>query len=225
MPWLGRTNTEHAVPSVSRRRILAAVGTGAFATTTAIPGVAGDETEVEVTDVDDVDRHVLLEQVLDDHRVHRLQESLQGEGWQPVLEDAIVLRSQGDTFERYHTVAIPFSLSESDDQATILWTDDGPFPIQARSFTTLEDGSVRMYTAIVEDDELTTATVEFEPDFWWYICSDINWPCVLTVAGAWAGAIASCAACIIDPTRITCLSCIGAVLAATGGTLGCDICN
>lgn len=225
MPSFDHPNSKKDASSISRRNLLAAVGMGTFGMTASVPKVSGDTNDSNEMEVSPRQQRELRRTALADEQVRDLRQSLIEDGWRPVMKDIIVLNSAGETEKEYHTVTIPFTRPNTDDQAAVLWTDDGPFPVQARTFTTLSEDEIQMDTTLVEQDGLTTESVTIVPDFWWWFCSDLNWPCVLTIAGAWAGAFASCAACLLDPTRITCLSCIGAVLAATGGTLGCDWCN
>lgn len=225
---------------VSRRRMLASVGLGALGLSMGIPTVEGRAPEVEVSVPDRRAQQALRREAFGDDAVDDLLANLGHRGWRRSSGDTVVLRSEGSDFDPYHVVAIALDRPDGDGQAVVLWTDEGPFPAQAREFIPIDDPtppianprsfaatqpSLEMRATVVDGGDLTTETITFEPEFWWYFCSDLNWSCVLAIAGAWASAIAACAACVADPTKITCLSCIGAVLSATGTTLGCDWCE
>lgn len=215
------TNSDE--PVLNRRRLLAVAGAGIAAAGLA-PGVArGDDADAEVTEPSRAARWRLVARAVGDPTSNRLLRELRPDGARPRPDDAIVRRTALSNGDRYHTVALPIDL-QGDVEAVLLWTDDGPFPTQLRTFDRDDEG-VRMRTLSAEGDATVASTATVEPAFWWYLCSDLNWACVLSVAGAWAGAIASCGACVVDPSKLTCLACIGAVLAATGGTLGCEWCE
>lgn len=212
-------------PVVTRRRVLAAAGAGIVAMGVA-PGVAeAADTDVTVTQPDPVTRRRLRAKALADPESVRLLRGHDQGGWHPRREEAIVHRTDIPDVGHYHTVSVPLDAPDLDGESVLLWTDEGPFPTQIRSFLERDDGSVRMTSTTLEEGTTVTEMGTVQPTFWWYFCSDLNWACVLSVAGAWAGAFASCAACVADPTKLTCLACIGAILTATGGTLGCEWCN
>lgn len=231
---------DRTAPMVSRRRLLASMGIGAFGLSMGIPTAEGRAPEVEVSAPGRRARSALRRQALDDDAVDDLLADLDRRGWRRANGDTVVLRSEGPDFDPYHVVALSLERPNEAGQAVVLWTDDGPFPAQAREFIPIDDPtppigrprpfapiqpSIEMRATVVDGGDLTMETITFEPEFWWYFCSDLNWSCVLAIAGAWASAIASCAACVADPSKITCLSCIGAVLTAAGTTLGCDWCE
>ncbi|MFW6449159.1 MAG: hypothetical protein ACOC0X_06420, partial [Halobacteriota archaeon] len=144
--------------------------------------------------------------------------------YRPDEDGATVARTIPADDPAYHTVALRFHRDDG-AQAAVLWTDQGPFPIQAREFVPRSADRLELRGHAVEGAEVTTSSATVDPNIWWWICSDLDWGCVLSIAGAWAATFASCGACVLDPSKIVCISCIGAVLSAAGTTLGCDVCR
>ncbi len=220
------TPDEFDVPTVSRRRVLAGAGAGLLALGPGVIGSArGTPAGGDVTTPSRFRRGLDTREALRSDTVRRLRRELVADGYRPRIGDAIVHRSSPEEGPDYRTVAIPFEHERDDAEAVILWTDDGPYPVQARRFVREDDDRVRMHATQVDGATATTSTAEVSPAFFGWFCWDVNWACVLSVAGAWAGSIGACAACISDPSKITCISCVGAVMAATGATLGCDWCD
>ncbi|MFP4591404.1 MAG: hypothetical protein ACLFM8_08095 [Halobacteriales archaeon] len=211
-------------PTFSRRRVLAASGAGLLGLTPGLVGTAdGRSPANRVVHPTGPRREALRERALADPAVGRLRRELIENGYRPEISMAAVARTIPTEDPAYHTVAIPFRRHD-DAQAVVLWTDQGPFEAQAREFLPRGDDRLELRGHALEGDGVTTTTVTVDPNVWWWICSDLDWACVLTVAGAWASTFAACGACVLDPSKLTCLACIGAVLSAGGSTLGCDIC-
>lgn len=231
-PWDGAMssnadrNPSTDEPSLSRRRVLAVAGAGALASVPGVVGTAsGQPARETVVRPSGRRRSAIRDRALADPAVERLRAELTAAGYRPDRASTVVARTSPDEGPAYHTVVLPFDRAGTDAQAAVVWTDRGPFPVQAREFRPLGDGTLAMRSHVLEGDDLVTATETVDPSFWWWICSDLNWPCVLSIAGAWAGTFASCGACILDPSKLTCIACVGAVLSATGATLGCDWCH
>lgn len=211
--------------SISRRHLLGSALAGGIALLGVPKPVRGGDEDIPVTGVDGSEAEAYLDRAWTDADVQQLHAELAIDGFEPHLDEAIVQFTE--TADRsYHTVAIPFhDHANSKLEAVILWSDTDIVPIQRRTFTPVGDGEFEMESVIITPDGRLEGTTTVTPDIWWWFCSDLNWSCVMSVAGAWAGAIATCAGCVIDPSKLTCLACIGAVLSATGGTLACEFCN
>jgi len=224
----GRDSAEEN-DGVSRRAVLDGVaGAGAAIGGLGVaPAVGAVEDSDRVHRVTGRQRRAVLSTARSDDAFGRLSRALAGDDARARIEDAqVLLTDDGDA--RYHTVTVPFEAPDG-EQAFVLWSDGDRVPTQARRYVRrgsrewsvtshwVEDGGVRSRSAAfaVDPDEV-------DAEVW---CGDLNWACVLSIAGAWIGTIASCGACVADPTKLTCLACIGAVLSATGGTLSCDFCN
>ncbi len=216
--------SDRSAPTINRRRLLAAAGAGVPAVgAAALPAAARGDHRATVTTPNPLRRFRLTRRALADERVDQLVENLRVEGWYRDRGAAIHQTTQPDGPD-YTTVAIPFARSSDDAQAVVLWTDDGPFPVQTRRF--IPDGNAyRMASTMVDEAGLRRGTGQVEPAFIWFFCFDINWTCVLSIAGAWAGTASSCASCLADPSRLSCLSCAGSILSALGTTVGCSICE
>lgn len=206
--------------TISRRRAITTLGASAFGLA-AVPGATAElsSQQTAVRRPNRLSRRRLRRRALASDAVDHLVAEVEADDWTVNAHDAIVLRTD-DSSGRFHTVGIP--LDRRDDQGVILWTDDGPYPVQSRRFRPIVDDRFTMRTTLMRDPPITAiGTVE---SFSFGFCR-INWPCVLSIAGAWAGTIAACGACLIEPTRLTCLSCAGAAAGAIGTTMGCSVCR
>lgn len=209
---------------ITRRRMLG----GALASTAVLAGVptptSADPPNVQALSAEAIDRH--LSSIHRDTLAQQLDEDLTSDGWQRDLSGIIGHRSpETSELGQYDVVAIPYHHQQHDEQAVLLWSDTPSLPTQVRQIDRVEDGHVRMRTTLVDGDGNLSRGHVTSPMIWWFFCSSVNWACVLSIAGAWAGSIAACGSCMLDPSRLTCLACIGAVMSATGATLGCSVCD
>lgn len=212
---------DRTAAQVSRRALIGAVATGGLlATGTSFAHAVEEPTPVRT--LDGAETATLVERARQDRQVAVLADELAADGWEPDPDGAIAHRTDVEDHPTHHTVAIPFHRGEA--EAVVLWTDAGPFPTQSRRYVQQADGSVEVEATMFTDDGRVDAADIIPPERLDLFCWSLNWTCVLSVAGAWASAIATCAVCVIDPSKLTCLACIGAVLSATGGTIGCDFC-
>lgn len=224
---------EESNDETTRRRLLSTMGTAGLGVA-GMSAISSQEVAAAKEAVDEVsgrERAAVLRDALGSRDVRSLFRRLVRDGYSPRFADARVLETVDERENLdYNTVSIPFEARRSDEQVVLLWTDSDHFETHARVMDHL--GGTRWETTsyVTDGGRVRTESGQFDlaeadevrAQLW---CSNINWSCTLSVAGAWAGSIAACAACAADPTRITCLSCIGAVLSATGGTLGCDFCH
>lgn len=213
------------VESVTRRRLLGGV-IGTTAALTGVPTPSGGGTETPP--VDALSSTQLLRRlptIIADSEVRELHSDLSSAGWRAKLSDAVGHRSppaeEGDPYE---VVAVPYERPADGHDAVLLWTGTDGIETQSRWIEPVNDQRFEMRTATVDSGSVNAIRIDVDPAFWWYYCS-INWSCLLSVAGAWAGSIAACGVCLAEPTRLSCLSCAGAVSGAIGGTLGCDVCQ
>lgn len=218
--------SDDAGTPVSRRRVLATAGAGLLGLGSGMVGTARGRPSTAVVSSPSGARRLLdAVDALRTREVRRLRRELIADGYRPRIRDAIVHRSTPEQGPAYRTVAIPFERGRDGAEAVVLWTDDGPFPVQARRFVPESNRQVKMRTRQLDGGTALDTTTTISPEFWWWFCWDLDWGCVLSVAGAWAGSIGACAACVADPSKITCISCVAAVLSAAGATLSCDWCD
>lgn len=219
MPSETNRSSSPAGTVISRRSLLAAAGLSALALSGTPTASARGGSDRLVTQPGLMQRFRLLRRTQTDEQATALWSSLEQDGWSAQAGDAIMHRTDPDDGDPYHTVAVPFE--RGDDEAVLLWTDDGPFPTQTRTFRQLDSRRYRATQHLRGPDGPTATEEVLRVNL---VCSP-NWTCVLSVAGAWAGTIAGCGACVIDPSRLSCLSCVGSALSATGATLGCSFCR
>ena len=210
--------------TITRRTLLG----GTMATTAALFGVPTTSSArtppVEAISSERLERHLTEIQV--DAGVRRLHQDLLEAGFEPSITEAVGHRaSEAATSEPYDVVAIPYQQEGVDEEAVLLWSDSPELPNQIRRIEPPTAGTVTMRSTVLDGPGISTEVIRYDLAWRGFFCRSINWSCLLSVAGAWAGTIAACGACVIDLSRLTCLGCIGAAVSATGGTLGCSFCN
>lgn len=217
----------------TRRRLLSTMGSAGLGVA-GMSAISSQEAAAAMEAVDEVsgrERATIIRDALGSRDVRRLLRRLGRDGYRPRFADARVLETVDERENvDYNTVSVPFEARGSDEQVVLLWTDSEHFETHARVMDHL--GGTRWETTsyVTDGGRVRTSSGRFDlaeadevrAQLW---CNDLNWSCTLSVAGAWAGTIAACGACVVDPTKLTCLGCLGAVLSATGGTLGCDFCD
>lgn len=208
---------------ITRRRLLG----GALAGTAVLAGVPtparADSPPVEPLASADISRH--LAAITGDREAITLHRDLISDGWDPAVHRAVGHRAAPESIdEPYDVVAIAYTDQTGDDQAVLLWAASDSVPTRTYRISDSDASQAELKTTVADGRHLHTDVIRFDPSIWWWFCSRVNWACVLSVAGAWAGTIAACGACIIDPSRLTCLACVGAAVSASGGTLGCSFC-
>lgn len=206
---------------ITRRHLLG----GAIAGTITLAGLptpaTGSEIPVTPLSQPQLDRHLLA--VDSDSDATELHRALAADGWRRNRRQAVAHRATEG--EPYDVVAIPYHHDDHDGDTILLWSDHEAFPTQVRRIDTSEPVGARMYAIVPGHDGLQTMSARLSPQLSFLLCSRINWTCVLSIAGAWAGTFATCGTCFFDPSRLTCLGCLGAVLSATSATMGCSICG
>lgn len=223
---------------LSRRAILrnsAGTGLGIVALSGLTSSVAAAEESVDVTTLESGERGRVLSSALSDPVVKRLRSRFVENGWAPEIHRARVVRTEDhDRSIEYHTVQIPFDVGTEGEQAHLLWSDSDVVETQGRYYVHVADRTWRETSYWVEGESVRSDSAERsvdipEPDDVsaqaWCAPWNIHWGCVLVIAGAFATTYGSCAICVGDPTRYTCLVCIGAVLGGTGGIAMCTWCG
>lgn len=205
---------------ITRRRLLG----GALAGSTALVGLPRPTSaEPRPASLDQGRLRHHLRRIEADGQVRRLHRQLVDAGWRQHQEGAVGHRAPDpDGFE---VVAIPYSHESTDADGVLLWSTDEDIEPQIRRMAPTGEGTVRMRTTVLRGESTMSSTAIVNPALFGFLCRDINWTCVLSIAGAWSGSIAACGACFFDPTKLTCLSCVGAAMSAMGTTLGCSYCN
>lgn len=211
--------------NMSRRRLLGGIiGTTAVLTGLPSPATGGDE-DPAITALSSRMITRRLASMMFDTEARALHRDLRNDGWRPQFTETVGHRApESAEQDTYDVLALPYHKPGRSKEAVLLWTDNEAIKTQTRRIHREDRYSLDMATTTVGVDGLTTTTISVTLEIWWIFC-DVNWSCVFSIAGAWAGSVASCATCLAEPTRISCLSCAGSVASAVGSTLGCDICD
>ncbi len=219
-------NLSLAEDSITRRRLLG----GAIGTTAVLTGVpsptAGRGSEIPVSSLSSMQIVRRLPELVADRDVRKLHAELRKDGLRPALKGAVGHRAPESTpAGPYNVIAIPYLDSNRSQEGVLLWTDGDVIQTQSRQILPGDSEPLEMHTSLIEANGITSIVTPVNPEFWGFFCWDINWSCLFSIAGAWAGAFGSCATCVIEPSRLSCFVCAGAVSSALGTTLGCDICD
>lgn len=207
--------------AITRRRMLG----GAVATTALLAGVprpssARSQPPVALSNQQLRDR---IRTIDADPTAMGLQQMLRQEGWE--RDRSATTGHHAPDLDGHEVVAISYDHPSRAGQAVLLWSDSDAIDTQIRRFTPERDGRTRMVTTVGTRRASNTTTAIVPPDRFGLLCTDINWSCLLSIAGAWAGTFATCSSCLLDPSRLTCLSCASSAVSAAGTTLGCSPCN
>lgn len=151
---------------------------------------------------------------------------------------------------RYHVVMIPYlsgnDLAENEREETMLvWIDRSLDPLEVPPVLahnireadalsiqnsnsepevktyTIEDGSVEVKERTAEPGSPATLSSSCYCEVSTLDCESVGMWCYIALATAYAGTYWSCAACIPDPTRITCAKCAAAVVGAGASSIDC----
>lgn len=222
---VGRNTTRRAF----LQRAAAATGVSLGAIQALAREAAAGKRKADVTEVAGPKRRALLGRALGDSRTSKIRKQLVGAGHTPEVAEAYTVRTELEG-ERYHTVVIPFSTREANTQAYIAWSDNPSYEVQVAGFhiTHRTPPNQEAYWDItflhVEAGEVVVEEDQLEN---FLGCSNVNWGCVLTLAGAYAGTFIVCASCVATSGWLitSCAQCIAAILGSAGATLTCDWCN
>lgn len=162
----------------------------------------------------------------DDEEVDLLQTKFESENWefQPRESDVIECEKNDQT---YHMVLFSYEIGEALTQAYIIWTESDLFPTRGYHYRAIrsEDQTKNWeMTTYYSKEEVVDSQRSIIPRF--RDCDDVNWQCMLKIAGGHTTTIAACAACVQSVGLIGCLACLGAVLDRAGsGMVPCEWCN
>jgi hypothetical protein len=235
---MSENNGENNIESISRRSLLkssAGTAAGIAAFTGMVTETSAEEVPVQITELERGDRGRVLSRALSDRDVKLLKSEFVKNGWTPRISEATIVRTVDDANGvTYHTVQIPFETKSDGEQAHLLWGDIPAIKTQGRHYTHIEGITWNETSYWVDENSVQSTSTERDVDVpeadgvgiqAWCLPWKIHWGCVLVIAGAFATTYGSCGICVADPTRYTCIICVGAVLGGTGGIAMCTWCR
>lgn len=221
----------------------AAVGIGSVSATQ-VPD------DVEMEEPQGSERRRIVAQARADRRTILLQQEFEADGFVPEWGDAKVSVTKKAGQVHHRTVLLPFRAdTAARTQRVVYWTDLGPDastdirPVAGLDVDpyTADDGT-RLTISAVENGAVSQVVEksvsggvsthdECDSDMdcpaccLTYIdCESYNWVCITYIAATYAGVLLGCAACAIDPTKLSCGGCLAALIAA-GTSPPCDAGN
>lgn len=219
----------------TRRKFLtqaaSALGVSVAGLTALSDEVSAKAKSATVTEHSKERRKRLVGQVMSDRKAQKIRKALIQDGYQPDPENAYAnqTRHEGET---WNTIVIPFKDGNpsQEEQTYLVWSDNPDYEHKVSGFHIehFDPDSGEGYwehTAYTVEDGKVVRELQETPNF--LGCNNVNWGCVLTLAGAYGGTIAVCGTCAGSSGWLVwaCAACISAILGSSGATLSCSWCN
>lgn len=227
----------------SRRAVLKAIGASSMVAGTAAVPVAGKDSrsDVEVEEVTGSDRRELLSRVFSDRRTWSvIRNGPPLRTGSPTIDEAFVYYTNAPT-ETWYTAVVPFAVESPGNHVYLLWSNNDDYETQvslariSRNRTAAGEPTWTITETLPGGESITAEEVTIadltggdgEATTQILGCSDPNWGCILSTAGAYAGTIGACGTCAGSSGWLVpaCASCIGTILGSAGLTISCEWCN
>lgn len=194
---------------------------------------------ISVSDVEGTKRDQIINRVSESDEVDRLSQKVNSElDLTAEYSAASVTKTVAPDLTEF-SVVLPFTHphSAADQETYLLWsTSDDVEPKvydyipgkQTTVYSVDRDvlGKLSVSTGVHEWEQADPSQVSGDGcvcECEAYVCDSYDLSCVLKVVGSIVGSGAKCYQCAADPTKITCVICLGAAIGGAGISIGCDV--